>query len=309
MKKILILGSSGTIGSSLVKTLQSESQLGKFNLLAPKRNELNLVNYEQVVNLFCEFEPDYVINAAGKVAGIAGNIRNPADMILTNITINNNILHAALYSDTERYFQYSSACIYPINSVSNSRIEDLFSGRPEESSLSYAVAKIAGLQSVLAINEQYNKNWITIIPSNLFGPGDWSHGEDDHVIAMLSRKFYKAKLNGLPEVHIWGDGTPTRNFIYVDDLTDATVKLLNLGNELNSVINVSTPMSVSIRELANMIALKFKYEGNIIYDTEKPNGAPKKSLDDSYIRSLGWCNKFDLDQSLDEYLKFFIASQ
>ncbi len=304
--KILILGGTGTIGSSITRELRSDSFFKVAQILTPTRSELDLQKIEDL-NLYLQSnKPEIVINAAGMVAGILGNLRRPADLILSNLRLSSNIISACLEANIERYIQFASACIYPEKSAHNARIEDLLSGPIEKTSQSYAVAKIAALEAVSAINRQFEKKWITVIPSNIYGPFDWKHGDDGHVVAMLTKKFINATKFKFDNVEIWGDGTAKRSFLHVDDLA-AAVSFLVKNNVQADVINVSTRDEISIGDLARLISKFIGYEGQIYFDKAKPSGAMQKNLDDTFLRSLGWLNAKNIPDGIEDYLRNYIV--
>lgn len=251
--------------------------------------------------------PSIVINAAGGVAGIQGNIDNPVDLLMSNTEVTTSVLRASHAVGVPRYLQYASACVYPLNESTPSRPEDLGTGLIEQTSLSYATAKILAIEAVRAYRNQYKYDWVTIIPTNLYGPGDWDHGSGGHVISMLIEKFVSAKDKGSDAVTVWGDGKSKRSFLHVDDLANATEFLLKRTRGDQAVINVSGDQEITIGDLALLIRDVTGYEGEVIFDSSKPNGARRKQLDDSYLRGKGWQPNVTLEVGLKDYLQHYLA--
>jgi GDP-L-fucose synthase len=298
MKKILLLGSGGFIGSSIDRRFKGRSEFFSFN-----RNQLNVLNESKLLSVLNETKPNLVINAVGKVGGIQRNIDSPAELMMHNVKTNLSIMNACHELGIRNLIQFASACIYPLNEERGLKESDLGMGLIEQSSKGYAQAKIFGLESYEAFNNQYGYNWQTIIPTNLYGTGDWHTDSGGHVIAMLANKFLNAKKNHHKTVEIWGDGKSLRNFLNIDDLSAAVDAHINLQSPLASVINISGDEELSILELADIIKNIVGFEGEVTLDLSRPNGARRKLLDDSYFRSFGWKPRIKLESGLRNYIK------
>ncbi len=314
-EKFFIAGSTGMAGKAIVKALKSagygDPKYGGI-LLTPSRKELNLINLNDVENWFRTNKPSVVILAAAKVGGIFANKTQPADFILENLKIQNNIIEMAYKYETKRFLFLGSSCIYPKFADQPISESSLLTGSLEPTNQCYAIAKIAGLKLCESLREQYNFDSITLMPTNLYGPGDNYHPENSHVMASLISKFVKAEIESKPFVECWGSGEPYREFLHVDDLGDAVVFCLEnwhpnskdspkdlSGNPLNH-LNVGTGKDISIKQLAYKISEVCGYKGNIIWDKTKPDGTPKKQLDISKILNLGWFPKISLDEGIRE---------
>ena len=314
-EKILLAGSSGMVGSSIYKALKKngygDKSLGG-EIYAPKRIDLNLLNTREVINWFKTKNPSIVIIAAAKVGGIYANFKNPADFILENIKIQTNIIEAAFKSNVKRLIFLGSSCIYPKFSKQPIKEEYLLEGQLEATNEYYAIAKIAGIKLCEALNLQYGFDSISLMPTNLYGPGDNYKPDESHVMAALIKKFSDAKRVNSPSVTCWGTGSPLREFLHVDDLSDAVIFCLknwdpknhnsptyNDGRPLYH-LNVGTGKDLSIRELALTIANLTNYKGEIIWDKSKPDGTPQKRLDVSRINKLGWKHKIKLKDGIQQ---------
>jgi GDP-L-fucose synthase len=298
----LLLAPDGFIGSAV-----NENWDSTFDLVTLNRKDIDFCNTKDLVNRISQIGPSVVINASGRVAGIQGNLDNPVELLVENTEVSMSILRACHESNVSRLIQFASACVYPLNEITPSKPEEIGTGQIEPTSLSYATAKILALEAVRAYRTQYQHDWITIIPTNLYGPGDWSHGSGGHVIAMLIEKFIHAKNIGDDEVSVWGDGKSKRNFLHVKDLAGAVQFILN--NSLNDqpVVNLSGNQEIDIRELAFLIRDIVGYSGEVLFDPTKPNGARRKQLDDSYLRNKGWAPKMNLEAGLEDYLRHYLA--
>jgi GDP-L-fucose synthase len=301
-QRILLLGSGGFVGSTTRKVIGPVKEL-----LSITREDVDLRDVTALTRRIKDFAPDVVINAAGSVAGIQGNIDHPVDLMLANSDVSAAVMRACHQAKVSRMLQFASACVYPLNDYQALSPEALGSGIIERTSASYATSKIFAMELASAFNRQYGYNWITLIPTNLYGPGDWNHGSGGHVIAMLTERFLVAKRLHEESVNVWGDGQSLRNFLFIDDLAHAVDFLIERPRLEENVINLSSDEEVSIRELANRISALSGFEGEIIFDTTKPNGARRKLLDDSYLRSAGWKPSISLDQGLQIYLDEFSA--
>ena len=312
--KIFIAGHTGMVGSSVNRVLIKN---GYNNLLCPSRQELNLLDFKNVENWFRENNPDVVILAAAKVGGIYANNLYTGDFILENLKIQNNIIENAWKFKVKRLLFLGSSCIYPKLASQPLKEEYLLTGALENTNESYAIAKIAGIKLCSALRTQYDFDAISLMPTNLYGPRDNYHHMNSHVLPAMIRKFYEAKIGRLEKVNLWGTGSPKREFLYVDDLAEASIfilenvsvenKLLYDNNEnFSGVINVGMGRDISIKELANLIALIVGYKGKIIWDKSKPDGSPRKLLDISKLNKLGWEAKTTLKEGIKLTLENFV---
>jgi len=283
-EKIYVAGHLGMVGSAIARRLQA---LGYANLLLAPFEELDLRRQVEVENFFEKEKPTYVFLAAAKVGGILANDTYPADFIYDNLAIETNILHSAYQSGVKKLLFLGSSCIYPRNAPQPIREESLLTGELEKTNEAYSLAKIAGLKMCEFFNRQYGTDFISVMPTNLYGPGDNYHPQDSHVLPALIRRFHEAKESGAPQVTIWGTGAPLREFLYADDLADACVYLMNTysGNE---TVNIGSGQEVSIAELARLVGQIVGYTGQIACDASKPDGTPRKLLDISKLNGLGW---------------------
>lgn len=299
--KIYVAGHRGLVGSAIVRKLEKE---GYSNLLLKTRDELDLLS-QQAVNAFFEKEkPDYVFLTAAKVGGILANKSRKADFIYENLQIQNNIIGNAWKSNVKKLLFLGSSCIYPKMCLQPIKEEYLMTGPLEETNDAYAIAKIAGIKMCQSFNEQYGTKFISVMPTNLYGPGDNFDLESSHVLPAMIRKFHEAKASGAKEVVLWGTGSPKREFLHVDDLADAAVFLMNNYSE-SEIVNIGTGEDLSIKELAETIQTVIGFEGNIIWDMEKPDGTPRKWLDVSKLHELGWEHSISLESGIcDTYVWF-----
>ncbi len=301
--KIYIAGHRGMVGSGLERKLRKE---GYNNIVTRTSNELDLRN-QQAVNIFFEKEkPEYVILAAAKVGGIHANNTYRAEFIYDNIMIEANIIHAAYLNKVTKLLFLGSSCIYPKMAPQPLKEEYLLSGCLESTNQPYAIAKIAGIEMCDSYRAQYGCNFISAMPTNLYGTNDNFHPENSHVLPALIRRIVLAKKNSEPTVTIWGTGTPRREFLHVDDLADACYFLLQNYNR-NGLVNIGCGIDVSINELAELIVAEVGYEGQLVFDTTKPDGTPRKLMDTSKINNLGWFYKTSLEvgvrKTVQEYNK------
>ncbi len=319
-ERFFIAGSNGMVGKSLVKALKNSGYGEKGNkgiLLTPNRQELNLLNIKDVERWFRDNKPTIVILAAAKVGGIFANNSQPADFILENLKIQNNVIEMAWKFNVKRFLFLGSSCIYPKFASQPIAEESLLTGSLETTNESYAIAKIAGIKLCESLRKQYQFDSISLMPTNLYGPGDNYHPSNSHVMASLIRKFYLASKDSIPSVTCWGNGSPFREFMHVDDLARAIIFVLEnwdpesenapkdkKGNPL-LILNVGTGKDISIKELAKTIADLTKYEGDIIWDESKPNGTPKKLLNIENIRKIGWEPKISLREGITKTIKDF----
>ena len=299
--KIYIAGHRGLVGSALVRKFQ---ELGYDNLILKTRSELNLLNQQEVADFFVVEKPEYVFLAAAKVGGIGANSTYPADFVYENIMIQTNIIHSAYENKAKKLLFLGSSCIYPKMAEQPIKEESLLTGELEPTNDAYAIAKIAGIKMCQAYNKQYGTNYISVMPTNLYGPNDNFDLEKSHVFPALIRKFHEAKINKEAEVVVWGTGTPIREFLYVDDLAEACIYLMNHYND-DKIVNIGTGVGVTIRELAESIAKVVGYEGKLVFDTSKPDGTPIKINDVSYLNSLGWQAKTDLLSGIEKTYNWY----
>ncbi|HEY5408711.1 MAG TPA: GDP-L-fucose synthase [Ginsengibacter sp.] len=282
--KIYVAGHRGLAGSAIVRKLKKE---GHENLVLKTSSELDLRNQEVVKDFFEKEKPEYVFLAAAKVGGINANNLYPADFIYDNLCIQNNVIHQSYKNGVKKLFFLGSSCIYPKNSAQPIKEEYLLSGYLEPTNDAYAVAKIAGIKMCQSYHKQYGCNFISAMPTNLYGPGDNYDLKNSHVLPALLRKFYEAKINNEPNVTIWGTGNPRREFLHVDDLASACYFLMEKYDE-PGIINIGVGKDTSIAEMAGMIKKISQYEGKLVFDTSMPDGTFQKLLDVNKIHSLGW---------------------
>lgn len=299
--RIYVAGHRGMVGSAIVRSLQNN---GYNNIITATRKEVDLTNQIEVNDFFAARKPDYVFLAAAKVGGILANANYPADFIYENLMIEANIIHAAWRNKINKLLFLGSSCIYPKMAKQPIKEEALLTGVLEPTNDAYAIAKIAGIKMCQAYNKQYNTTYISVMPTNLYGINDNFDLESSHVLPALIRKFHEAKINGASSVTVWGTGTPVREFLYVDDLADACLYLMNTYSD-SKIVNIGTGVGLTIKELALLVAERVGYTGKIVFDTTKPDGTPVKINDVSYLRQLGWQAKVDLIQGLDLTYKWF----
>lgn len=300
--KIFISGHKGMVGSAITRKFLEE---GFTNLILKTRQEVNLLNQNEVKTFFETEKPEYVILSAAKVGGIKANMTSPADFLYENLQMQNNLIWAALKYDVKKLLFLGSSCIYPRECPQPMKEEYLLDGKPEPTNEGYALAKIAGIKLCEKIYDQYGKTFISCMPTNIYGENDNFDIESSHVIPALMRRMHEAKLNNSNEVVIWGSGESRREFLYVDDLADAVFWLME-NYEEKQFLNVGTGKDVSIKELAFLIKEIIGYEGELIFDITKPDGMPKKLLDVSKINSLGWKYKIELEDGLKKTFDFFL---
>lgn len=302
--KIYIAGHRGMVGSAIKRNLESKDYT---NLTYCSHKSLDLSNQQAVNEFFKSEKPEYVFLAAAKVGGILANSQYPAEFIYENLMIEANVIHAAYLYEVKKLLFLGSSCIYPKFAPQPLKEEYLLTGELETTNEAYAVAKIAGIRLCKHYNQQYGTNFISVMPTNLYGPNDNFDLDTSHVMPALIRKFYEAKINNKPEVTIWGTGTPLREFMHADDMADACVYLMEKYNsdEIGEFINIGVGKDLSIRELAEIIKEVTGYEGSIIHDTSKPDGTPRKLLDVTKLHNLGWKDKIPLREGIkrvfDEY--------
>ena len=305
--RIFVAGHRGMAGSAISRALNAN---GYNNLLKAGRQEVDLTNSANVENWFKTNQPDVVVLAAARVGGILANKSYPADFILDNLKIQNNVIESAWRNGVRRLLFLGSSCIYPKFADQPIKEESLLTGALEPTNEWYAVAKIAGIQLCRALRIQHGFDAISLMPTNLYGPGDNYHPNHSHVMAALIRRFCEASKNNLKEVVCWGSGTPKREFLHVDDLASAAVFCLenwkyNPDNEEPSYLNVGTGSDVSIKALAEKIAEKAGFKGRIAWDSSKPDGTPRKLLDVSRLLNMGWRSRIPLEEGIEKVIKDF----
>ncbi|OKY83952.1 MAG: GDP-fucose synthetase [Bacteroidales bacterium 52_46] len=282
--KIYVAGHRGMVGSAIVRELQRQ---GYTNIITRTHAELDLCRQADVERFFAEERPEYVFLAAAKVGGIVANSNALADFMYQNMMLEMNVIHAAWRNGCRKLEFLGSSCIYPRMAPQPMKEDCLLTSALEPTNEAYALAKISGLKYCEYLNRQYGTDYISVMPTNLYGPNDNYHPEHSHVLPALIRRFHEAKVSGAPSVTCWGDGSPLREFLYVDDLANLCVFLMNnySGNE---TVNAGTGKEVTIKQLTEMVAKVVGYEGEILWDTTRPNGTPRKLLDVSKTRALGW---------------------
>ena len=292
--KIYVAGHRGMVGSAICRELTRQ---GYTNIITRTHAQLDLCRQDAVETFFAEEKPSYVFLAAAKVGGIQANSEAPADFMYQNMMLEMNVIHAAWENGCKKLEFLGSSCIYPRLAPQPMKEDCLLTSPLEETNEAYALAKIAGLKYCAYLNKQYAADYISVMPTNLYGPNDNYHPEHSHVLPALIRRFHEAKEVGAPSVTCWGDGSPLREFLYVDDLANLCVFLMNhySGDE---IVNAGSGKEVSIRELAEMVARVVAYRGEILWNTTKPNGTPRKLLDVSKAAALGWRYKTELEDGI-----------
>jgi len=303
--KIYVAGHKGMVGSAILRKLQKE---GYSNIITKTSKELDLRIQKDVDDFFKHEKPKYVFLAAAKVGGILANNTYRAEFIYDNLMIQSNVIHSAYKYGVKKLLFLGSSCIYPKYAPQPMKEEYLLSGYLEPTNEPYAIAKIAGIKMCEAYRYQYGCNFISAMPTNLYGPNDNYDLNNSHVLPALIRKFHEAKIYNKKEVIVWGTGNPRREFMHVDDLADACLFLMLNYND-SQFVNVGTGKDISIRELAELIKTIVGYEGNIIFDTTKPDGTPRKLLDLNYVHSLGWHHKIELEEGIKMTYQDFLKNQ
>ena len=302
--KIYVAGHRGLVGSAIVRNLEAK---GYTNIVYRTHEELDLTNQADVQAFFKEEQPEYVILAAAKVGGIHANNTYPADFIYDNLMIQNNVIKAAHDYKVKKLLFLGSTCIYPKMAPQPIREEYLLTGALEETNEAYAVAKIAGLEMCKFFKRQYGDNFISCMPTNLYGPNDNFDLQSSHVLPALIRKFHEAKVNGRDTVEVWGTGTPLREFIYVDDMADACVFLMeNYDGEQH--VNIGTGEEVSIRQLAETVKEVVGFEGELVFNTDMPDGTPRKLTTVDKLHGLGWKHKTSLNEGIKLAYTWFLEN-
>ena len=292
--KIYVAGHRGMVGSAICRELERQ---GYTNIITRTHAQLDLCRQDAVDAFFAEERPEYVFLAAAKVGGIQANSEAPADFMYQNMMLEMNVIYSAWRTGCRKLEFLGSSCIYPRMAPQPMKEDCLLTSPLEETNEAYALAKIAGLKYCAYLNKQYGTDYISVMPTNLYGPNDNYHPEHSHVLPALIRRFHEAKEAGAPSVTCWGDGSPLREFLYVDDLANLCVYLMNhySGDE---TVNAGSGKEISIRELAELVARIVDYRGEILWDTSKPNGTPRKLLDVSKAKALGWRYKMELENGI-----------
>jgi len=319
--KIYVAGHRGLVGNAIVRNLQAK---GFTHIISRTHAELDLTNQQAVAEFFAQEKPDYVFLAAAKVGGIHANNTYPAEFIFENLAIQNNIIHSAYKNNVKRLMFLGSSCIYPKQAPQPMTENCLLTGPLESTNRPYALAKIAGIEMCWSYNRQYGTQYLAVMPTNLYGPGDNYHPENSHVIPALIRKFHEAKINNASEVVVWGTGTPKREFLYNEDMADACVYLMNLpDNQYQSLlgsdefatgrfepplVNIGYGSDITIKELAETVGKVIGYSGKIVFDTTKPDGTMRKLMDVSLLTKMGWKANTTLNNGLAVAYKEFQAN-
>ena len=311
--KIFVAGHRGMVGSAIVRKLE---QAGYRNLLLKTSSELDLRNQAAVAAFFKQEQPDYVFLAAARVGGIIANSTRKAEFIYDNLMIQTNVIHEAWKNNVKRLLFLGSTCIYPKFAPQPIRESDLLTSSLEPSNDAYAIAKIAGIYQCRSYNQQYGTRFLAAMPNNLYGPGDNYDLTGSHVLPALLRKFHEAKQSGSPNVTVWGTGTPLREFMHVDDLADASSFLMLLDDDCYeelltysdapALINVGSGQEISIANLARMVQQVVGFEGELVFDTDKPDGTPRKLADSSHLHALGWKHRIELEDGVRDAYRWFV---
>ncbi len=319
--RIYVAGHRGLVGSALMRDLRSK---GFTHLITRSHAELDLTDQTQVAAFFATERPEYVFLAAAKVGGILANDQYPAEFIRDNLAIQTNVIHAAWQNDVRRLLFLGSSCIYPKLCPQPMKEEYLLTGPLEATNRPYALAKIAGIEMCWSYNRQYGTQYLAVMPTNLYGPGDNYHPQNSHVIPALIRKFHEAKQGNSPTVTVWGTGTPRREFLYSEDMADACVYLMNLPDDrfqtllgsdesktgifMPPLVNIGVGEDLTIRELAETVQTVVGYKGEIVFDATKPDGTPRKLMDVDRLHELGWRARTTMSTGLDLAYQDFLSS-
>ena len=312
--KIYIAGHRGMVGSAILRQLQAA---GGHDLVTRSSSELDLTNQAAVQDFMAAEKPDQVILAAAKVGGIIANNTYPAEFIYQNLMIECNVIHSAYKAGVHKLLQLGSSCIYPRMAAQPMQEDALLTGTLEPTNEPYAIAKIAGIKLCESYNRQYGTDYRSVMPTNLYGPGDNFHPENSHVVPALIRRFHEATQNNTPEVVIWGTGSPMREFLHVDDMAKASLFVMGLDDAtykantdpMLSHINVGTGTDVTIGELAHLVAEVTGFQGTVGFDTSKPDGAPRKLMDVSRLKDMGWSAQIGLKQGLQDAYQWYLDNR
>jgi GDP-L-fucose synthase len=300
--KIYLAGHRGLVGSAILRKLKKE---GYTNIITKTHKELDLTNQKETQEFFEKEKPEYVFLAAAKVGGIQANIDYPADFLYKNLMIQNNVINSSYENKVKKLLFLGSSCIYPRNAKQPMKEEYILTDKLEPTNEGYAIAKIAGLKLCEYYNKQYDTSFISVMPSNVYGEGDHFNSKNSHVVSALISKMHNAKVNNQEYVEIWGTGKAKRELLYVDDLADAILYLMINYNE-DTFINIGTGEDVTIKELAELIKEVVGYQGELQFDTSKPDGMPRKVLDVSKLHDTGWKHKISLKEGLKKTYKYFL---
>lgn len=314
MKKVFVAGHNGMVGSAIVRQLQKQ---GGHEIVTRTRRELDLTNQSSVINFFAEQKFEQVYLAAAKVGGIHANNTYPAEFIYENLMIEANVIHSSHQTGVQKLLFLGSSCIYPKLAQQPMKEVALLTGVLEPTNEPYAIAKIAGIKLCESYNRQYGRDYRSVMPTNLYGPNDNFHPDNSHVIPALIRRFHEAKSAQAKEVVAWGTGSPMREFLHVDDMAAASIFIMGLDKDyydqntqpMLSHINVGTGVDCTIRELTETVARVIGFQGEIIWDSSKPDGAPRKLMDISHLRKLGWCANITLENGLKDAYNWFLANK
>ena len=314
LKRVFVAGHKGMVGSSICRLIKNSKN---FELITASRDELDLLSQTNVQKFLKKESPDIVIQAAAKVGGIHANNTFPAQFIFENLQIQNNIINGSHLADIQHLLFLGSSCIYPKLAKQPMSEDMLLAGKLESTNEPYAIAKIAGIKLCESYNRQYGRDYRSIMPTNLYGPGDNFHPENSHVLPSLIRRFHQAKKNEDSQVIVWGSGKPKREFLHVDDLASAILHILkipfdeyiNYISPMQSHINVGSGQDISIKDLAEVIMNVVGFEGQIVFDKSKPDGAPQKLMNIDLLKSLGWNQKISLKKGLDRTYRWFLKNQ
>ena len=301
--KIYVAGHNGLAGKAIWRAL---ARKGYFNLIGKNSAELDLRDRNQVFSFINAEMPELIIDAAARVGGIVANNTYPAEFLSDNLRIQVNLIDAANQFNVENFLFLGSSCIYPKFAQQPISEDSLLTGKLEETNEAYAIAKIAGIAQIQSSRRQYGRSWISAMPTNLYGPEDNFHESNSHVLPALLRRIHGAKIQQIDEVVIWGSGTPLREFMHVDDLADALIFVIE-NYDSDEPINIGSGSEISIADLAKLIAKIVGYEGNLIQDSSKPDGTPRKLLDNSKLSSLGWRPKISLEEGISETYQWYLS--
>lgn len=303
--KIYVAGHHGLVGAAIVRCLKKG---GWTNLMLRTHSELDLTDQNQVSDFFVQEKPDYVFLAAAKVGGIHANNTYPVDFIVDNLAIELNVISAAYTQGVKRLMFLGSSCVYPKHCPQPMKEEYLLTGSLEPTNEPYAIAKIAGIKMCEAYNRQYGTDFVTVMPTNLYGPNDNFDLQSSHVLPALIRKFHEAKKRGEEKVTVWGTGTPRREFLHVDDMADACVYVMNKEG-FTDMVNIGVGEDITIGDLTRLVGEVVGFEGNLIFDADKPDGTPQKLLDVSRLSSLGWQAQISLKEGIQMTYQWFLDNQ
>ena len=304
------------VGSAIIRTLINKGVPNK-NIITAEKSDLNLIDQNSVSNFLNNYKPDQVYLAAAKVGGIHANNSYPGEFIYENLMIQSNLIHQSMSNGVKKLLFLGSSCIYPKNAHQPMQENILLTGKLEETNEPYAIAKIAGIKMCESYSRQYNVDYRSVMPTNLYGQGDNFHIENSHVIPALIRRFHEAKTSNVKEIFIWGTGTVKREFLYVDDMAEACVHIMNLNRNLytkytesqESHINIGSGKDITIKDLAHLIAKVVDYKGKIKFDNTKPEGPPRKLMDNTLINNLGWESKISLEDGLRMTYNYYVQKK